>query len=437
MSNTVPVRPQILLCSFLLMVSCAGPALSQGGKVVVLQSADSLVGKVVNGEDVRELIGSVRILQGTVRISCDRAVQFIGRGQYDLTGNVVVNDDSVTLYAPRGVYLRDQRRAEGFDGIRLEDPGTVLTAREGKYDVDPRIAVFRRTVVIKDSVSTVTADSVTYYRDTRFSIAVGNVAVRSDRDNVTITGGRLEHAGVRQYSRMTHDPILVQRDSSAGGIDTLLVRAMVMESYRDSSRTLVATDSVKILRSDLAAVCGRARFYTAADSILLRDAPVVWYQDTQVTGDSMNVYLTRRAIQRVVVHGSAFAASRSDSLFPERFDQLTGGSLTMSFADRRLRRIEVVDRAISVYHAYEDTLGNGVNRTSGDKVVMDFAAGKIQDIRFFSGVEGNYYPENMVRHRESEYRLPGFQWRATRPTREYFRRPGQPPTQPQSPRARP
>ncbi len=420
MTDRGPRRRRAALLFLLLAASGAGPAFSQASNVVVLQNADSLVGRVIDGEDVRELIGNVRILQGNVRISCDRAMQFIRRGRYDLTGNVVVNDDSVTLYAPRGTYLRDERRAEGFDGIRLEDPGTVLTAREGTYDVEPRIAVFRRDVVVRDTSSTVTADTVTYLRDSRFSVAVGHVVVRNEQDHVTIFGGHLEHAGLRQYSKMTLQPILVQRDSSAGGTDTLLVRAVVMEAYRDSTRSLIATDSVRILRADLAAVCGLAKFFSAGDSLMLRKAPVIWYQETQVTGDSINVYLERRALRRVVVLGSAFAASRSDSLFPDRFDQLTGGFLTMDFADKKLRRIEVVDRAISVYHAYEDSLGNGVNRTSGDRIVMDFVEGKVQDIRFFSGVEGNYYPENMVRQREAEYRLPGFQWRTTRPTRGQF-----------------
>jgi lipopolysaccharide export system protein LptA len=421
----------------ILMLASVRSVFCQAGKVVVLQNADSLVARVINGEEVRELVGNVRILQENVRISCDRAMQFIQRGRFDLIGNVVVNDDSVVLYAPRGTYLRDERRAEGFDGIRLEDPTTILTAREGRYDVDPRIAVFRQKVVIRDTTSTVTADSVTYFRNTRFSIAVGNVTVRNDQDDVTISGGRFEHAGLRQYSKMTLRPLLVQHDSSAAGGDTLLVRAMVMEAFRDTLRCLVATDSVRILRADLAAVCGLAKFFTAGDSILLRTAPVVWYQETQVTGDSMNIYLRRRAIHRVGVKGSAFAASRSDSLFPERFDQLMGESLTMDFADKKLRRIEVVDRAVSVYHAYEDSLGNGVNRTSGDRIVMDFVAGKLQDIRFFSGIEGAYYPENMVRQRETEYRLPGFEWRATRPTREQFTLSNSARTQQRTPRSRP
>jgi hypothetical protein len=404
----------------ILLLAGAGADAQQAGRVVVLEHADSLVGKVVDGEDVRELVGNVRILQENVRISCDRAVQYIRRGKFDLIGNVVVNDDSVILHAPRGTYLRDERKAAGYDGIRLEDPTTVLTAREGTYDVEARVAVFRRSVTIRDTTSTVTADSVTYFRNTKFSIAVGSVTVWSERDGVTIFGGRLDHASARQYSRMTIRPLLMQRDSSASGIDTLLVRASVMEAFRDSLRCLVATDSVKILRADLAAVCGLAKFYTAGDSILLRRAPVVWYQETQVTGDSMNITLQRRAIHSVLVRGSAFAASRSDSLFPERFDQLTGESLTMEFASKKLRRIVVVDRAISVYHLYEDSLGNGVNRTSGDRIVMDFADGTIEDIRFFSGVEGAYYPENMVRKREAEYRLPGFTWHATRPARDEF-----------------
>src|SRR5512143_1421212 len=198
------IRNRVFLLSLLLLCGAA-PALSQTGTVVVLQNADSLVGRVIDGEDIRELIGNVRIQQGNVRISCDRAVQHIGRGRYDLAGHVVVNDDSVTLYAPRGAYLRDERRAEGFDGIRLEDATTVLTAREGRYDVEPRVAVFRRDVVVRDTSSTVTADSVTYFRDTKASIAVGRVVVTNEKDRVTISGGRLEHSGLRQYSRMTMD----------------------------------------------------------------------------------------------------------------------------------------------------------------------------------------------------------------------------------------
>jgi hypothetical protein len=396
----------------------SGVARGQGGKLIVLENADVAAGSVIDGQDVREFIGNVRLRQENVRIACDRALQFLASGRVDLTGHVVITDDSVTIRTPRGVYFRDERKTEGFDSVRLEDRTTILTAKYGQYLIDPRIAFFRRDVAVRDSASTITADSLTYYRVDRMSIALGNVTVCNESDNVTITGGRLDHDAGRSYSRMSLNPVLRQIDTSSASTDTLVVRARVMEAYRDSTRRLIGIDSVKILRADLAATCGRATFFTTGDSILLRAEPVVWYQETQVTGDSINVYLKNRALHRVTVGGAAFAISRSDSLFPDRYDQITGESLTMEFAEKRLHRIDVVTRAISVYHVYEDSLGNGLNRTSGDRIIMDFESGKLQTIHVYDGVEGQYYPENLVRARERDYRIPGFLWRSNRPRKD-------------------
>jgi hypothetical protein len=188
-----------------------------------------------------------------------------------------------------------------------------------------------------------------------------------------------------------------------------------MESYRDSTRRLVAIDSVEIDRSDLAGRAGMAEFFTIGDSIRLRRSPVVWYQETQVTGDSINVYLKARQIHHVDVMGDAFAISRSDSNYPNRFDQITGEFMRMYFVERKLDKIDVETRAISVYHLYEDAEPNGLNRTSGDRIVMLFEKGKIQSIRIFGGVEGRYIPENLLHEREEEYRIPGFRWRDDRP----------------------
>jgi hypothetical protein len=111
----------------------------------------------------------------------------------------------------------------------------------------------------------------------------------------------------------------------------------------------------------------------------------------------------------------AFAISRSDSIRTARFDQMSGELMRMYFAEKGLERIEVDDRATSVYHLYEDSLANGVNKTSGDHIVVSFTDGKVQSIRILGGVEGQYFPENMVEGREQEYALAGFHWRTNRP----------------------
>jgi lipopolysaccharide export system protein LptA len=380
-------------------------------------SADTLHVKQIAGEDVRELIGHVRLNQEATLVTCERALQYIARGKFILTGNVVVTDDSLTLRAPRGNYYRPERRAEGFDGVELDDGTTHLSAAYGEYFAQERRALFHTHVVVLDSSSVVSADTLLYWRLSRRSIALGHVIVRSPADRLTIYGGRLDNDAARLYSRMTVSPLMVQLDSAGEGrFDTLQVRGLVLESYRDSTRRLIARDSVELVRTDLAATARLASFFTAGDSILLRNAPVIWYRDTQVTGDSINVYLKRRKLERLLVTGSAFAVSRSDSLHPDRYDQIAGDRLRMEFGERGLSRTDVEGRAVSLYHLYDDTLANGANRTSGDRIVMLFAEGKADAITVYGGVEGEYFPENMVRGRETEYALPGFIWRR-RPAR--------------------
>ncbi|MBI4535730.1 MAG: hypothetical protein HY708_05590 [Ignavibacteriae bacterium] len=390
---------------------------AQTGKVVVIEHADSLVGKVIDGEDARELIGNVAFTQENTRVHCDRALQYLVSGNVYLSGNVTVEDDSVIMRMPRGIYFRDERKAQAFDNVSLDDGKVRLTARYGEYFTGPKVAFFRSHVVVNDTASVLFADSLTYYREERRTVAMGNVSIYNATDNVTITGHNFESITPKNYSRMTDEPVLTQVDtSSSGRIDTLVVRSMVMESYRDTPKRLIATDSVEIVRSDLAAVAGYAVFFTEGDSIILRKSPFVWYEETQISGDSINVYMVERRLRTVKVLGNAFAVSRSDSLHADRFDQLTGEEMTLRFADQALQQIDVDRRAISVYHLYEDTAANGLNKTSGDKVVMLMDEGKLGSIHVYGGVEGEYFPENMVSGREPEYALRRFLWRNDRPT---------------------
>jgi lipopolysaccharide export system protein LptA len=408
------------------LLAIAGERCAAQRRTIEVENADSLVGRVIEGMEVRELIGNVRFSQERVHVACDRALQFIESGRVDLTGNVVVHDDSVVLSAPRGVYHRDERRAEAFDEVDLYDGHVRISSRYGQYFVNPRIASFRSDVRVRDTSSTLIADSLTWFRDERRSEALGAVVVENADDHVTIRGGRFENTVRPPYSRMTVDPVLVQFDTTgAGRIETLVVRSRVMESFRDSVRRLVASDSVEIARGSLSGIGGRAVFFTEGDSINLRSTPVVWYGTSQITGDSMNIYLDRRRLREVLVMGNAVAGSQADPRRPGRFDQMTGQTMRMEFEAQELQRIHVDVRAISIYHLFDDTTANGLNRTSGDRLVVRFRDRKVDAISVAGGVEGQYVPENLLAGHESDYTLEGFTWiqERPRPRVEDFRNP--------------
>jgi lipopolysaccharide export system protein LptA len=419
------VPPYVVVVAAALLILSSPPSVAQQERVIVLEHADSLLGKILDGEEVRELVGRVRFRQGSVTVQSDRALQYLRSRRILLNGNVLVRDDTVTLKSNRGIYHHGDRIAEAHDGVTLVDGKTTLTAEYGRYYVDEKRAYFRTNVFVQDTTSQLRSNELTYFREDRRSVATGNVEIFDSGDDITISGGHFENFPKEKFSRMTVNPRVVQVDASDDRRDTFIVRSRVMESYRDSVPRLVAIDSVRMFSEELSAECGLAIFRTEADSVIMRKNPFVWYEENQVSGDSIFMKLLRRRPQTVFVHGRPMAISQSDSLYPNRFNQLTGELITMHFVDGEIQRIEVDQTATSVYFLYEDrrdSLGiirnpNGANKTTGDRVVISFLEGKTDKISVMGGVEGEYFPENMVEGREQDFHLPGFNWRKDHPGR--------------------
>lgn len=392
---------------------------AQQKELIVLKNADVFTGRNVNGEDIREFAGNVHLVHGNVKVWCDRAVQHLSRNEVELTGRVKVIRDTVTLTARKGVYYGDSKMAVCEDGVRLETKHVVLLADYGTYFTEEKKAWFHSRVRVIDSTTTIFSDELTYLEKERKSIAIRNVRITNAGNNMQIFGDYLEHYDETRFSKVTGQPWLMQIDtSSKGEIDTLAVKSVVMESYDDSTKRLVATDSVAMARGHLAVRCGWAKYLTKNEIIELRREPVVWYEDNQATGDSIVLRLTHNKLQMALILGRAFALSLSDSAFPARYNQLTGRKIQMEFAEDKLRSMAVDRNAISLYYLYDGREPNGCNRTSGDAITMTFLHGKIDMIRIIKGIEGTYYPENMVAKRESVYNLDGFILRHDRPTLE-------------------
>jgi len=259
---------------------------------------------------------------------------------------------------------------------------------------------------------------MTYFENEDRAVAVGHVSVRSLEDNVTILGDSLVHYRTSGASVVSKNPTLIQIDSSAtGGGDTLVVVSDRMESYRDTSDRFVAIGDVKIVRADLASRCERSVLDRTNDLLILEGNPVVWQGESQMTGDSIVAFLEGNELRTLHVIGRAMAVSRSDSALRNRFNQLTGRELVLSFVERKLRAIDVLHNATSLYYLFEESAPNGANRSSGDRIRIDFVEGRINRITVIGGVEGTYAPESMIAGRESEFNLDGFRWIEERPTR--------------------
>jgi lipopolysaccharide export system protein LptA len=410
----------LVVCAFFVP---AETARSQQHKIIELRSADTLKGRTINNEEVRELIGHVHFVQitengGVVKVWCDRALRYMTQNKVELFGNVKVVQDSVAILSNEGVYYGDRRLMVGRNGVRLERGKTLLTAQSGEYFVDEKRSHFTGNVVLVDTASTITCSELTYFEPETRSIATGDVHVFENENAVNIYGDSLVHIEQRKYSLVPKNPRLVKIDTSADGVvDTMVVVSKIMQTFQDSVERFVAIDSVQMARSDLAARCGMATYFVKNDRIALQTRPIIWSGENQITGDSMVVQMKEKKLRSLWVKNRAMAISRADSVRPDRFNQLTGRELTMYFRASKLEQVDVQRTATSLYYLYDRNEPNGANKSSGDRIFIDFVGGVIDRIRIIGGVQGQYLPEKMILKHEAEYNLEGFRWYENRPER--------------------
>jgi len=449
----------LVICFFLISVLLY--AQTEDERIIVI--GDSLVGKVVNGESIREVVGNVRLSQGNVNVTCDMAIQYLARNEAELIGNVIAKQDSLTLQTEKGYYFGNLKKTKSTSGIILDDTKVVLSADSGQYFFDDAKAFFQTNVKLVDSVTTLIADELTYYknldksvavgnvnindrsniiyadtlvhlRKTKFSIADGKVSISNIQDNLTIFGNHLEDDGELRYTLIDKNPVLMQIDTSITKqdvaetvitIDTLLIKSKVMESFRSGTNVFKATDSVKILRGGFASVNDLTTYYRDDEKIITdkisenAPGPVLWYENSQLMGDSITIYLEEGQIKNLTVNFNSFMLSQNN-LFNQRFDQTSSDSVHMYFINNRMERAEFAGKVQSIYFLLDDDVPNGLVKSTAHNAVIVFKENKIDQVRLYGSPTSEYYPEVKVEGLERTFTLPKFVLKENRPLKKDF-----------------
>ena len=426
---------------------------AQKERQMITVNGDSLFGKMINGEMVREVHGNVVMTQGNVRITCLKAIQYLARNEAELIGKVVVKQDSVIINTDIGYYYGDTKVAHSKSGISLFDGHVNLSSKNGYYYFDEKRAFFydnvklydqltnlqsdRLTyyndedkavaagnVEVRDSSSILFADSLTHFRDTKISFAYNNILIYDPKNRLAIFANRLEDYNNQNYTKIYENPVLVKVDTTDNGqLDTLVISSKLMESYDDSTKRVVATDSVLIARKDFASINDITILYRNSDYLYTykpenaTSQPVMWNENTQLIGDSINVYLQNNKLKRLFINSNASIIS-SNEKYDFKYDQISGRNIEMMFGENGLEKTEVTGSVLSIYYLFEDDEPNGLLKSSSERTVIFFEDNAVTEVKFYGNPVSEYHPENLIEGKEKEFTIPSFIIIKNKPTKE-------------------
>ncbi|MBV9963872.1 MAG: hypothetical protein JO072_16635 [Parafilimonas sp.] len=327
-----------------------------------------------------------------------------------------------TFVVPTKIVSRDKRK--------------IFTS-DGYYDLANKKAYFGKRPHIEDSTTILDADQVASNDSTKESEANGNVIYKDTAQGVTIFSNNLKSNGNQSSFLATQKPVMVikqNNDSVFIAADTFFsARLSNLRKYRvvpaildslPAKDSIVIGDSakakqdsakdrfveayyhVKIFSDSLQAV-GDSLFYSSEDSAfrLFKD-PVVWSQESQISGDTIYLFTLNRKPKRMYAFENAISVQK---VGPDYYNQVKGRTINGYFVNGDIDSVRAKGNAESIYYAQDDSSRFvGVNQATADVIDMYFANRQAERVVFRSNLVGTSYPMRQID--TSTMRLRNFKW---------------------------
>ena len=201
--------------------------------------------------------------------------------------------------------------------------------------------------------------------------------------------------------------------------DTLFVH---VDKEKEEVEKLIARRNVRFFKSDLQGKCDTLTYLMSDSTIKMRVAPILWAEDSQLSGTDIDIKLKEQTVEWVLQKGNAFVVSK-DTI--EGFNQIKGTDITSWFRNGNIHYVNVDGTKAETIYWIRDNDGSliGIDVSDSETMTIEMENQRVSIIKSFKDIHETMYPEEDLK--ESDRYLSGFKWHdEARPTNkdDIFRR---------------
>lgn len=323
---------------------------------------------------------------------------------YKIVSDTLVYDtenEMMYFYGPTNIYNKDN----------------TLIGNYGWYNTETELVYLDRRATLKNEKQSMTADTMFYNRKTGYAKALSDVIIEDTVNKATLKG---EYAELwkKLGKCMITDSL---RAYYYEEIDTLFATADSMYVFFDTISNDVqrinAFYNVRFFRNDIQGKCDSLHYILPDSMVYMRTEPVIWAEDSQLSGDFIDIKVKGQAIENLMMHPNAFVIQQ-DSI--KGFNQVKGKEITIYFRDKDIDNMYNKGNAETIYWLRDDD-GSliGINISQSDEMDIIIRNRQISRIKHYSNIKETLYPEQQLKD-NMEF-LKGFLWQEEKkPVRKEF-----------------
>ncbi len=348
-----------------------------------------------------------KILDKENTLTSEKGYYFTKRKEFFFKNDVILVNPEYTISSDTLMYNTRSEIAYFYGPTMIESEENTIYCENGWYDTKNDISQFRRNAWFSSKEQKIQGDSLYYNRNSGLGKAMQNVRIIDTVQHIISTGNYAEYNELKHYSLITDSLtaiIIEEKDSLYLHSDTIRV---IMDSNQ-KVKNLYAYYNVRFYRQDLQGKCDSLDYNFTDSVISLYKEPILWTDANQLTSDTIFIKVIDGKIREMHLLNSCFIIStdETDSL---EFNQLKGKNMLAFFREGKLRKINVIGNAETLYYLREED-GSliGINKAISSNMIIFMDEKEIESITFLNKPEGKLYPEKDFP--ENEKKLKDFIW---------------------------
>lgn len=316
-------------------------------------------------------------------------------GQYSPGTKLAVFNDSVRLENPQFTLYSDTLHYDTESKIAtilgpsviVSDSGTIHSSR-GWYNTETNTSLLLDRSEVYSGDKVLIGDSISYNKGDGFGEAFGNMCLRDTTNKVMLEGQYGFYNERTDYAFATDSARFLEYSQG----DTLYLHADTLEmlTLDSTAREIKAFYGVRFYRTDMQGVCDSMQFNTQDSILYMYNNPVLWNEQYQIYGDTIEIFMNDSAIDYAHVKQFAFAVQHIDSTY---YNQLKGNDLKAYFEGQAVRQIDVEGNAESIFYPLEnDGAKIGLNETKSGFLTIWVKENKLDKLKIWPNPVGSLTP---------------------------------------------
>lgn len=322
-----------------------------------------------------------------------------------LNAQEVEQIDENTIKAVGNVDLFSEK-----DSIQLYSKQLSLTEKNKGTDQEERIFFAERDVHIiqqKDSIQ-LFAQKANINEATKEFKAYNQVKVLMEKEQSELLADTLEFSDIDGYGIAKGRPFITAVQEQ----DSIFMTAKTLEAIRDettpdSTYNFIANKQFKLFKSDLQAIADSAYINNQNEIITLLKNPTLWSDSTQMSADSIRIFLKEQAIEKVEFRKNCMFINLVDN---QLFNQMKGKEMDVYFQNQNIDQLFVDGNAETIFYVKDELEAYvGVDEMKSGQIKATFKEGEMDEVIWLKQQEGTTHPFQTIDPKN--FLLNGFSWR--------------------------